>query len=79
MTNAGYTHKTIRLFSYGVQVKRLKRIILYLVCKSAPRIVSRVDFGKAAQMVDGLRTVNPVHKKLSGFESLSSHKINLPV
>lgn len=44
-----------------------------MICKSAPRIVSRVNFGKTAQMVDGRRTVNPVHEKLSGFESLSSH------
>ena len=40
MTNAGYTHKTIRLFNWGVQVKKSNRRILSETYKSAPRIVS---------------------------------------
>ena len=46
-----------------------------MTCRFESGVVIGVLFyGEAAQMVDGRRTVNPIHRKLSGFESLSPHK-----
>ena len=38
-------------------------------------VIGVLFYGEAAQMVDGRRTVNPIHQKLRKFESLLSHKI----
>lgn len=35
----------------------------------------KIKNGEAAQMVDGRKTVNLLHKKLRGSESLPPHKI----
>ena len=52
----------------------MDNIFTYWVAKIlSSNINFALNFGEAAQMADGHGTVNPAHKKLSGFESHPPH------